>query len=91
MLHRHWVISLLLFCFIPVYLFYGLLTFKPRQKFAPVGSRTCYLLAVDVAVAASGGTKLLKLRVERLPVGQDAAVADEAFLGVNFGYILRQT
>jgi hypothetical protein len=60
------------------------------EKLAPVGSRACHLLAVDVPAAASGSAKLVKLRVERLPIGADAGVADEVFFGVTFGHILRQ-
>ena len=67
-----------------------------RRDIAPgaalaVSPRARYLLAVDVPAAASGGAQLLKLRVERLPVGADAGVADEAFFGISFGHILRQT
>ena len=66
-------------------------------KLAPVGPRARHLLAVDVPAAASGGAKLVKLAVERLPVGADARVADEpffarvadeAFFGLSFGHIL---
>jgi hypothetical protein len=57
-------------------------------KLAPVGSRTCRLLAVDVPAAASGGSKLLKLAVEGLPVGGNAGIADDAFLRMRFGHIL---
>ena len=38
----------------------------------------------------SGGAQLLKLRVEGLPVGADAGVADEAFFGVRFDHYLRE-
>ena len=31
---------------------------------------------------------LAKLRVERLPVGADAGIADEPFFGMSFGHIL---
>jgi hypothetical protein len=34
--------------------------------------------------------QLLKLSVERLPVGADAGVADEAFFRISFRHILRQ-
>ena len=34
---------------------------------------------------------LVKLRVERLPIGADAGIADKAFFGISFGHILRQT
>jgi len=57
-------------------------------KFAPVEARSGHLLALDVAAAASGLTKLLKLAVEGLPVGADAGIADEAFFGVSFAHIL---
>lgn len=41
--------------------------FKKVQKLAPVAVRAGDFLAVNVAVAASGVAKLLKLAVERLP------------------------
>src|SRR3982750_4883077 len=31
-----------------------------------------------------------KLRIEHLPVGADAGIAEEAFFGVSFGHTLRQ-
>jgi hypothetical protein len=34
---------------------------------------------------------LLKLGVERLPVGVDAGIAEAAVLGMSYGHILRQT
>ena len=40
--------------------------------------------------AASGSAKLVKLRVEGLPIGADAGIADEAFFGISFGHNLRQ-
>ena len=43
------------------------------------------------AAAASGSAKLVKLRVEGLPIGADASVADKAVFGIGFGHILRQT
>jgi hypothetical protein len=55
------------------------------EKLAPVGARARHLLAVNVPAAASGSAKLVKLRVERLPVGADAGVADEVFFEVSFG------
>ena len=61
------------------------------QKLVPVGSRARHLLAVDVPAAASGGAELVKLRVEGLPIGADAGVADEVIFGISFGHILRQT
>src|SRR5262249_44783325 len=57
-------------------------------KLAPVGPRTRHLLPVDMPAAASGGAKLLKLRVKGLPVGADVGIADKAFFGVSFGHIL---
>ena len=57
-------------------------------KLAPDGPRARHLLAVDVAAAAPGGAKLLKLAVEGLPVGGYAGTADEAFFTVSFGHIL---
>jgi hypothetical protein len=50
-------------------------------KLAPVAVRARHLFAVDVAAAATGLTKLRKLAVERPPVGRNAGVADESFLG----------
>jgi hypothetical protein len=60
------------------------------EKLAPVGACAGHLLAVDVAAAASGGAKLVKLGVQGLPVGAHARVAHEAFFGVSFGHILRE-
>jgi len=54
------------------------------EQFASVGARVCHLLAVDVSAAASGGTKLLKLAVECLPVGGYAGIADKPFFGGEF-------
>ena len=59
-------------------------------EFAPVGPRARYLLAVDVAAAASGGAHLRKLAVDGLPHGADADIADEPFFGVSFDHILRE-
>jgi len=56
-----------------------------------VGPRVGYLLAVDVAAAASGGAQLLKLAIEGPPVGADAGIADEPFFKMSLGQILRQT
>ena len=50
-------------------------------KLAPVGAHARHLLAVDVPAAASRGAKLLKLAVNRLPVGADAGIADEPLFG----------
>ena len=58
---------------------------------ASVGPRTRHLLAVDIPAAVPGGAQLLKLAVEGLPVGADVGVADQAFFGVNFGHMLRQS
>jgi hypothetical protein len=60
------------------------------KKLAPVGPRTCHLLAVDVPAAASGGAQLLKLNIERLPVSADAGIAERAVLRFCFGHILRK-
>ena len=59
------------------------------EKFAPVGPRACHLLPVNLR--ASRPAQLVKLGVERLAVGADAGIADEAVLGVSFGHILGQT
>jgi hypothetical protein len=59
-------------------------------KLGPVGPRARHLLAVDVPAAASGSAKLVKLGIERLPIGADAGIADKVFFGVSFGHILRQ-
>jgi hypothetical protein len=58
------------------------------EKLAPVRSRSCHLLAVDVPAAAPGSAKLLKLGVEGLPVGRDAGIADKPFCRMIFGHIL---
>ena len=58
------------------------------QKLTPVGPGARHLLSVDVAAAASGGAKLLKLAVEGLPVGADPGIADEPFFRMIFGHIL---
>jgi hypothetical protein len=65
----------------------GQLAEHPVQ-FAPVGPRAGRLLPIDIPAAASGGAKLLKLAVERLPVGADAGIADKAFFGVSFDHNL---
>jgi len=57
---------------------------------APVRPCARHLLAVDVAAAASGGAKLVKLGIERLPIGADAGVANEMFFDISFSHILRQ-
>jgi hypothetical protein len=61
---------------------------KHPVQLAPVGTRAGRLLAADVAAAASGGAKLLKLAVEGLPHGTDASIADKAFFGVRFDHNL---
>jgi hypothetical protein len=43
------------------------------KRLAPVGPRAGRLFPVDVAAAASSAAKLLKLAVEGLPHGADAA------------------
>jgi hypothetical protein len=61
------------------------------QKLAAVGTRAHKPLGVDVSTIASGPTQLLNLIIEGLPVGRDAGIADQAFFGMSFGDILRQT
>jgi hypothetical protein len=53
---------------------------KHFEKFAPVVVRAGHLLSVNLG-GASGGAELLKLAVERLPVGTDAGIADTAVFG----------
>jgi hypothetical protein len=60
-------------------------------KLAPVGPRARHLLAIDVPAAASDTASLLKLNVERLPVGADAGIADESFFGATFEHNLRES
>jgi hypothetical protein len=48
------------------------------EKLAPVAVRAGHLLAVNFGAACAA--KLLKLRIERLPVGADAGVAETAVL-----------
>jgi len=57
-------------------------------KLAPVGPRARHLLAIDVAGGASCRAQLLKLAVERLPVGRDAGIADRPIIEVSFGHVL---
>jgi hypothetical protein len=57
-------------------------------KLAAVGPRAGHLLPVDVAAAASGSVKLLKLAVKGLPVDGHAGIADEPFFGVSFDHNL---
>jgi hypothetical protein len=57
-------------------------------KLAPVGPCARHLLAVDVSAGASGGTKLLKLAVEGLPVGGYTGIADDALVEMNLNHIL---
>jgi hypothetical protein len=57
------------------------------QKLAPVGVvRARHLLAVNLGAARAA--QLLKLGVERLPVGADAGVPETAVLRVSFDHIL---
>ena len=58
------------------------------EKLAPVAVRARHLLTVNIGAARAA--KLLKLGVERLPVGADAGIAETAVLRMSFGYILRQ-
>jgi hypothetical protein len=46
---------------------------------------------MTVKYLVCGGGQLFKLGVERLAVGADAGISDEAFLRVSSGHILRQT
>ena len=56
------------------------------EEFAPVVVRPRHLLAVNLRTARAA--KLPKLGVERLPVGADAGIADQAVFGVTSGPIL---
>ncbi len=58
------------------------------EKLAPVVVRARHLLAVNLGAARTA--KLLKLGVERLPVGADAGIAEAAVLRVSFSHILRE-
>jgi hypothetical protein len=58
------------------------------EELAPVVVRAGHLLAVNLG--ATRATKLVKLRVERLPVGTDTGIAETAVLRVSFGPILRR-
>src|SRR6516162_8034973 len=58
------------------------------EKLAAVAVHTGHLLAVDVPAGASGGTKLVKLAVEGLPVSGYAGIADEPFFSVSFDHNL---
>ena len=58
------------------------------EKLSAVTVRAGHLLAVNVPAAASGIAKLLKLSVERLPVGRDAGIADEPFFEMSLGHTL---
>jgi hypothetical protein len=55
------------------------------EKLAPVAARARYLLAVNLR--ASRAAKLLKLGVERLPVGANSGIAERAILLVRSGHI----
>jgi len=57
-------------------------------KLTPIGPRAGHVLAADIAAAASGLAKLVKLRVKGLPVCRYAGLADEAFFSMSFGHIL---
>ena len=58
--------------------------FEHFEKLAPVGARARHFLAVNPA--ASFGAQLLKLGVERLPVGADAGIAERRFAGEFWSY-----
>jgi hypothetical protein len=62
--------------------------FQHPQQLASGRLRAAGLLAVNRA--APFLAQLLKLRVERLPVGADAGIAEAAGRGVLFGHILRE-
>ena len=51
------------------------------EKLAPVGTRGRHFLALDVSVAASSSARLLRLHVERLALGADAAQPMDGFSG----------
>ena len=52
------------------------------ENLAPIAVRARHLLAVNLGTASA--TELLKLGVERLPVGADAGVAEKPVLRVSF-------
>jgi hypothetical protein len=58
------------------------------EKLAAVAARARHLLAVNLRTACAA--KLLKLGVERLPVGANASIAETAILRMNSGHILRE-
>jgi hypothetical protein len=58
------------------------------EKLAPVVVRARHLLPVNLGAARAA--KLLKLGVERLPVGADAGIAEAAVLRVRSGHNLRE-
>jgi hypothetical protein len=58
------------------------------QKLAAVAVRARHLLAVNLG--ATRAAKLLKLGVERLPVGADSGIAEAAVLRLCSGHNLRQ-
>jgi len=60
-------------------------------SFVPVGPRARRLLAVDIPAAASRYAKLLKLAVERLPVGADPGIADKLAERVSQPPMLRRS
>ena len=55
------------------------------EKLAPVAARARYLLAVNLG--ASRAAKLLKVGVERLPVGANSGIAERAILRGRSGHI----
>jgi hypothetical protein len=61
---------------------------KQFEQFAPVVVRARHLLAINLGTTRAA--QLLKLRVERLPVGANAGIAKAAILGVSSGHILRE-
>jgi hypothetical protein len=56
------------------------------EELAAVVVRACHLLAINLRSACTA--QLLKLGVERLPVGADAGIAETAVLRVSLGHIL---
>jgi len=62
--------------------------FQQPQQLAPVRLRPAGRLPVNLRAAI--GLQLPKLRIERLPIGADAGVAEAANLGSYFGHIFRK-
>ena len=58
----------------------------PRKTNTPVRPRTVCLLTVNLCTACAA--QLLKLGVERLPIGAEAGIAKAAGLRFTFGHIL---